>query len=252
MVRRFSSQTPEAIARGQELFRFMRSLLDSRVQVVKENWALLIEEALDVTMVRPMKSMFRGETEYLRTYDEIDKLCKGNSSEAIAAFVGSRRQASESSRQEIKKALKRTPASAEFLRSINRDALPRFLGTAATGGPGRALLAKHLLNEFPSNSPHEAQTVATLLLNSRKYRLSRSMVRADLYLNWRCAHRESLRADLPDDTFHVVSASYCDFFLTTERDQSEIATLALEGITAAHHDGVESALDWISTAIETK
>jgi hypothetical protein len=56
------------------------------------------------------------------------------------------------------------------------------------------------------------------------------MTRADLYLIWRCSKRGSLRADLPDDTFHVVNAAYSDIFITMEEDQARIARHAMEGI----------------------
>jgi hypothetical protein len=53
----------------------------------------------------------------------------------------------------------------------------------------------------------------------------RGVVRADLYYNWRCAHRDSNRPDLIDDMFHVLNATYCDVYVSKEKNQLEYAGL---------------------------
>ena len=42
------------------------------------------------------------------------------------------------------------------------------------------------------------------------------MVRSDLYLNWRYCRRGSLGKDMPDDNYHIVNASYCEAFVTSD------------------------------------
>jgi hypothetical protein len=75
-------------------------------------------------------------------------------------------------------------------------------------------------------------------------------VRSDLYLNWRCARRGSVRRDLPDDTYHAVNACYCEGFVTTERDQAEHADYTNPGVAALVYLGDQPLLTWLLQAIE--
>ena len=60
---RFSAGSVDEIHEG---------LSSLRVPIVKENWALLIEEALDVTRQARMESFFRDENGYQMACNEIN------------------------------------------------------------------------------------------------------------------------------------------------------------------------------------
>ena len=62
--------------------------------------------------------------------------------------------------------------------------------------------------------------------------------RADLYYNWRCAHRGSNRPDLIDNMFHVLNATYCDVYVSKEKNQLEYVGLLLSRATRVEiYDG---------------
>lgn len=72
------------------------------------------------------------------------------------------------------------------------------------------------------------------------------MVRGDLYANWRCAHRNSNPRDLTEDMQHVLSASYCDIYATSEPGQFEYAGLLLSnGNRLAFYDKQVPLDSWL-------
>lgn len=226
----FFTGTKEDKARGRELFAYMKRYFALGVPIIKENWVLLIEEALDVTGQEKMQSSFRDSSQHQLAIQEIEKLCKGEIAPEAARFFEGRKSEARISRTSIRDHLEVRPDLKAILAGITDEALLDFLGTASAGPAGQFLLLGHLLREFSKNSSYELARVAELLLQSPRYRASRVMTRADLYLNWRCVKRGSIRSDLPDDTFHVVSAAYCDVFASTETDQANIARHAIEGV----------------------
>src|SRR6266566_4705724 len=238
VAKQFFSGTDEATERGRELFAYINRYLDLRIPILKENSSLLIEEALDVTETERMESCFRNGSQYQKAVQEIEKLRKGVVAPETARFFEGRKSEARASRASIRDHLGTRPDLTAALRGISEGALPAFVQSASVGPPGRFLLMGHLRREFRSNSHDELARVAELLLESPRYRLSHAMTRTDLYLNWRCVNRGSIRSDLPDDTFHVVSAAYCDVFATTEADQVSIARHAMEGIQTmvCNHD----------------
>jgi inactivated superfamily I helicase len=236
--------------RGRALLTYMKGYLELRVPIVKENWALLIEEALDVTKRTRMESCFRNEREYRMASDDVDKLILHGSFEPEAAkFFEGRNSLVRESRDVIKDGLDSRPDSKAHLNAVSEHSLSSFLATEAVGPTGERLLLGHLSHEFPNDAPGELRHAARLLLSAPRYRVSRALPRADLYLNWRCARRGSLRADLPDDTFHVISAAYSDIFVTTEADQASIAHHALEGIRTVVCEHNEPVVDRITAVL---
>jgi hypothetical protein len=228
--------------RGRALMTYMKGYLALHTPIVKENWALLIEEALDVTKHTPMQSCFRNDGEYRMACEEIDKLIlRGSFEPEAATFFDGRSSLVRDSRDVIRDGLESRPDSKAHLNAVSEDRLSAFLATEGVGPTGERLLSGHLSREFPSDPLNELRHAARLLLSSERYRVSRALPRTDLYLNWRCAQRGSLRSDLPDDTFHVISAAYSDVFVTTEVDQANIAQHALESIqtiVCASHEPV--------------
>lgn len=247
IAKQFFTGTEEATERGRELLAYLKNYLALRVPIVKENWALLVEEALDATRHHPMDSCFRDDTEYQQTVHEIEKLCRGDVEPEAARFFKSRKSAARASRAQMREHLEARPDLKAILVRTSKDALPDFLRTASQGPAGQFLLLGHLRMEFPENSLEDLAGVARLLLLSPRYRVSHALTRSGLYLNWRCANRGSIRSDLPDDTFHIVSAAYSDVFATTETDQANIAGHAIEGIQTLVCDQSESISDQLKT-----
>jgi hypothetical protein len=241
LAKSFFTGTKQATERGRKLLSYIKRYLSLHVPIVKENWALLVEEALDVTGTAPMESCFRDNTQHETAIKEIDKLHRGEIAPEVAEFFAGRKSLVRTSREALRDQLDARPEIKTSLASASEEVFTDLLRTDIL--VGRTMLLGHLRREFPKEAAESLAVVARLLLQSPKYRASRAMTRADLYLAWRCANRGSIRADLPDDTFHVVNASYCHIFVTTEADQADIALHAVEGIETRvfHQDESTSA-----------
>jgi len=252
MAKPFFTGTNEATERGRQLLTYLNHYLALGVPIVKENWALLIEEALDVTGHTPMKSCFRDNSQYEMTVHEIDKLLRGEITPEVVEFFAGRKSLVRTSRTAMKNRLDDRPEVKAIFAKTSDEDLSHFLSTATTGMAGQFMLLGHLRMEFPKDSPDDLAAVSALLLRSPKYRLSHALTRTDLYLNWRWARRGSIRADSPDDAFHIVSAAYCDIFATREADQADIAHHAIEGIQTLVVNEDEIVADRLVSAQERK
>jgi hypothetical protein len=249
MAKPFFTGTEQGTERGRKLLSYLKHYLSLHVPIVKENWALLVEEALDVTDTAPMESCFRNTSQYETVIQGIDNLIRGEIAPEVAEFFAGRKSLVRTSRNALKDQLAARPGVKTILGSASEEAIANLLRTNII--VGRTMLLGHLRREFPKDSPESLAVVAKLLLESPKYRASHTLTRSDLYLAWRCATRGSIRADLPDDTFHVVSASYCDIFVTTEADQADIALHAVEGIEARVFNHDEIISDGLLNGIQT-
>jgi hypothetical protein len=247
----FSAGKPDKTFRGQNLCKYIKSFMARRIPVAMENWALLIEEAFHVVgnpIMDPHQRAKRYEENYSIAYREIEKLSEGNFEQGAAKFIANRKLQAHNSRFAIRDGLDAKPEMKALLLSTDDAALPKFMDELCVGVEGIGALQRHLRDLFPEESDSELTETAWRLLRSKLYRVARAITRADIYLCWRCVHRGSLRSDLPDDTFHVTAAAYCQDFLTTEPDQAEIATRTIDGIRARIYSGDEPVIQWLAAA----
>lgn len=250
MGKPFFSGKSEAGERGRQLLGYMKTYLSLNVPIVKENCALLVDEAFDADGRSPLNCGFRDKGEYAVAVREIDKLLSGEIGSEVAAFFAARKALVRASREAMKDGLNSRPELRAILEKVSDDSLADFLDAHTVGSAGQFLLLGHLRKEFPNDSVTDLAQVATLLLRSPRYRAAHAMTRLDLYLNWRCATRGSMRSDLPDDSFHVVSAAYCDVFVTTDPDQADLAQYAIRGIEILVYPKRLDVLGWLASELD--
>jgi hypothetical protein len=243
----FSSGEPDKILRGQNLCRYIKSYMDWRIPIAMENWALLIQEAFDV-VGHPIDRRRRYQENYSIALSAIEKLSEGNFEEETAKFISNRKMISLQSRDDMRNGLDAKPHTKAALLATNESALTQFMDEHCVSSTGWRTLQRHLRSLFPEDTEAELALASWKLLQSDRYSVARAITRIDIYLCWRCVHRGSLRSDIPDDAFHVTAAAYCQDFLTTEPDQAEIATRALDGIRARIYIGDEPILQWLAAA----
>jgi ferredoxin-thioredoxin reductase catalytic subunit len=122
----------------------------------------------------------------------------------------------------------------EELQGISPQDIAGFLASAGVGATGQNLLQKYLAQVFEllsQSMPLTGRQLAQTLLSSTSNRVAQAVVRSDIYQNWRAAQSKlSSTAEsvliakcIPDDSYHVVNACYCDVFVTEDRDGQAIA-----------------------------
>jgi len=250
MAKTFRSPRSHAAKRAQELFLCLRKFVEINTPCVRETMELLAAEMLalkwQVSTIEPILSS--SDTE--KVMQEVAKLADGAFDEKADNFIKQRIAAAEASRRDQRNHLDRRPDMREKLRTIRFEDLEKWLEDEMKTATGTALLAGHIQRLFPEAPATEVSEWAPALLALPSYRIARGLVRADLYYNWRCAHRNSNPKDLLDDMFHVLNAIYCDVYATKENGQADYARFLLTSRTrVVIYDGRVGVDHWLETLV---
>jgi hypothetical protein len=243
MAKTFQNSDP---CRGRELFSYLKSFLGFGIPLLKPTWAMLIQEALHLLKQGPEAAPLAAD--HAQLFRQVEKLSEGEFDSRVRHMVLELSSEAYNGRVATRAHLNARPKLRSILRQVPIQRLPRWIARQASGPRGREVLAGHLHAQFPSETLKALSYTAKRLLASHRYRASHALVKSDLYLNWRCAVRGSLRSDVPDDMFHVVNASYCDIFITTDSDQASYAGHALYNAEVLVYDGTTPLLKWLLEA----
>jgi hypothetical protein len=234
--------------RGQHLFRYLKECLDVGVVGVLDVMEQLDRETTAISSHAPIIESTYGSAELEELTAEVHKLAGGDFDERCEVFVRSRLEFARSARLGTKTHFDTKAAIKDRLRSVPKDELASWMVSEALSEKGVALLVTHLLRLYGTSlSEEHAAVVAQMLLRNPRFRAARGLVHADLYTNWRFAHRESLRRDLVDDMYHVLNALYCSVYATAEANQANYVHLLLSPATrVAIYDERQSIETWLA------
>jgi hypothetical protein len=248
LAKTFLHPTDERVKRGKDLFSYLKHFVDHGVLCTKDNSELLAAEMWAIQLRKKSTEVFLDPAGFSKVKTEVDLLASGVLSDVARSFLRDRSAFSSSSRtnQGIHLAV-RTDVR-EAVKRISVERLPNWLRTESLGIAGQKVLVQRLVNQFPGYPLAEYDEWATALQMCPGSRMARALIRADLYYNWRCAHRGSNPKDLIDDMFHVLNSIYCDVYATAERKQTEYLGLLLASDTrVAIFDGSIPIDAWLQT-----
>lgn len=238
-------------SRGMTLFSYVHQYLLEQIPVVRVNLELVAAEmwALRQGAQRPEISL--NSHDYEITCTEIERLSRGEVSDRIREYIEKRVASAQAHRSAQISHLKSRPDLKQQLIGIRPEHLLQWMEKETRSYIGQEQLAWQLGEYFPEAPADEMSDWARALLESPLGRVSRAIVRRNLYYNWRCAHRESVSKDVYFDTNHVLNASYADVYATKEPRQIEYAELLLTSATEiAIYDGSEGVEQWLSVLAE--
>lgn len=227
LARTFLSSAPNASARAQDLFRYLKNYVDTGIPCAHDNMRVLRGEVDAMHTGASGVVAFYGPTEYAGLRSEVEKLSQGIFDKLAEEFIAGREQFSQSTRSEQKTHFKGKEHIKDQIKAVSDDQLQAWLDKEMLTDSGSAILASHLLRMYDGLSAETALLAAHALLHIPAARIAKGIVRADLYFNWRCAKRGSTPSDLADDLYHVLNASYCAVYATAEPRQAEYASLLL-------------------------
>jgi hypothetical protein len=245
MAKTFKMSRPDARQRGRDLFSYLKQYTDCSVPCLRETWDLLQREAAHAVGEVGAVDVFWNKQEYSALADEVEKLSNGAFDENASRFVRRRKTTAQNVRLEIQDHLAARPELTRTLARIAESELKRWITREAKSMRGRRALQGHLAMVFGRKPDRQLTQLAKRLRAGARYKVAHALVRSDLYLNWRCARRGSVRGDLPDDTYHAVNASYCELFVTTESDQADHAAHTNPHLRAMVYDGQEQLQTWL-------
>jgi hypothetical protein len=221
LAKTFMSARPGAGDRAAGLCSYLRDFVDSGVSVIKQNWALLIEEAMNIVGDGGVPEILVAEThrQFLRA--RLDELASQTVSPEIRKELEFRTLASRDHTASMKEVLARETRLATHLRTIEAEQLKDWIDAETTRSLGVQALQINLREQFPQNDPTDLSEISRRLLDRPRYRVSRALARTTLYSLWRCANFGTVPKDFNDDTVHLTNASYCEFFVTADPQHAQ-------------------------------
>jgi len=257
MLKSFYGKRLDARARGRKLFACVHECLDSGVRIIKTWEEILIEESKKTLDKTSSIDLFCDAELQRRLRSDASDLASGKIHGWTRELMLKRDLQSEQVRNFASQSISRQPDLVRDLRAVEPAALSTFLDEQVGGPTGCHLLAKYLSQIFPmfkETLPMAADELATMLLESSSNRVARAIVRSDIYQNWRAARKDCtvVQQSVPDDSYHVVNAGYCDQFVTEDRDgQADAASHALFDITASvYRDRQVPFFHWLEEQIQ--
>ena len=239
--------------RGQDLFRYIRVYLDEGIVGTYDNMNLLRAEVTAMyTRADSVIAFFDPVNEPLLKA-EVAKQADGVVDDRAWAFLAERKEFADRTREQQKAHFEKRPDMKTKLLAVSVDKLAGWLNEQVSSDVGAAMLTRHLLRIYESSDIEAAITTAQGLLQHPASRVAKALVRADLYSNWRCAHRGSNKKDLVDDMYHVLNAAYCDVYATAEPKQKEYTGVLLPTyVEVAAYDDSGPVRDWLLSLVPSE
>jgi hypothetical protein len=245
LAKTFGANTPGMSERGRTLFSYLQRFVRANISVFNEPAVLLRQEAARAAGEIDRVEVFWNQANYSSLLSAVDNLSQGEFDENAKLFIKNRKSAARQTRFDMSGHLASRPALAQALERVNEDSLRPWIDREAKGPGGRRVLQSQLAIVFERRPDRKLTLLAKKLLANRRYRISHALVRSAVYLNWRSAHRGSIRSDVPDDAYHGVNACYCDVFVTTEPDQAFHADLVNSNVRAISYDASVPLAVWL-------
>jgi hypothetical protein len=232
MLRSFCGTRPDA---GKRLFACLQQFLSSGVRIIRTWEELLIQEAKNVLANAASVDLFCNANWHSQLLLAARDLSSGSLHAGTRELIVKRQGQTEGVRNSAAQHIFNQPDMVSDFQSIDLANLSQFLDRESRGISGRHLLAKYLSEISPTFNmelPSAPEELAERLLESTSNRVAHAIVRSGIYQNWRAARGKTARRCVPDDSYHVVNASYCAVFVTEDRDgQGDDAQYAIPGIT---------------------
>jgi hypothetical protein len=245
IVKTFGSPRADALNRGAALFSCLKLWTASGIVIIRQTPEILVEEVRCCEGQQENVSALLDGADCGRLLAEIDNLASGDFGSMARQFIELRKDTAKRARAEMTDHLQERPELQSVLRGVTLAQLPDWITTEMTSERGVSLLAGHVNHVLPTLAFDDCIRVARKLLGLPRFRISHGLVRSAIYLNWRLANRGSLRSDLPDDAYHVVSASYGDLFVTTEKDQADQALYSVPCVRTSLYDRLVPLVRWL-------
>jgi len=245
LAKTFGTNKPGMSERGRTLFAYLQRFVRAEIPIFNEPAVLLRQEAARAAGEIDRVEVFWNQSNYSSLVSAVDNLSRGEFDENAKLFIKNRKSAARQTRVDMSGHLESRPALTQALERVNEDSLRAWIDREAQGPRGRRVLQSQLAIVFERGPDRKLTLLAKRLLAPRRYKISHAIVRSALYLNWRSAHRGSIRSDVPDDAYHGVNACYCDLFVTTEPDQAFHAELVNSNVRAISYDGSAPLALWL-------
>lgn len=241
--RNFETDDPSRIARGKQLFAYLKQYLDLSIPCTKELWEMIVAEAYamenNLAAIDPLATSEQCDM----TKHEVDLLSVGTVGDRVRPFIEDRKKFAKDTRDAQKSHIAMSDELRNYLKAIPERDLAGWMPGEVLTDSGTSLLYRRFVTKVRRVSVEYIHDLLRFTLAEA----SRATVRADLFYNWHAAKHGGIRLDLLDDLLHVLQAMYCDLYVTEERNHAVFAPLILTSRTriAIYPDRKTRVDQWI-------
>jgi hypothetical protein len=247
LAKTFLSKEDAGKRHATELFSYLQRFIARSIPIAKENMDTVAAEMQSLQwMVKEVFPFINArDYEIVRTMVEhlsIDQLTR-EEVERINCRIALR----DFDRRGVSDFFVANPSLLRAYQAITAEHFPGWVAQEARTIRGTQYLASQIQQYFPNESASAVAEYALYLQTATANRISMGMIRRNIYINWRCAHRGSVRKDLFADSTHIVNANYCDVYGTAERGQVDYASHLLTPATRVNiYDPKTASIDeWL-------
>jgi hypothetical protein len=245
LAKTFEGGREGASERGRELFAYLVKFFEANVLCAKDNMEILAAEMYAVKQSIPVDA-FLGRQDRVSFGKKVKAFAEGMFGEIDTHYIEQLVSFASNTRQNQILHLEEHADIKARLKGVSPANLTQWMRKQVFSAAGLEQLARHVQGRFPEITANKATEDASGLLSLPARRISRGLILADLYYNWRCACRESNPKDLVDDMQHILNAVYCDTYATGDTRQTEYAELLLTSNTRVNIYRAEMPVDeWL-------
>lgn len=248
LAKTFMKADSSGVQEGRRFFSYLKDFIALEVPVTKDNMALIAAEmqALQWQMTHVNPVLTPDDYEVVRSMvghlsnDELtaEEKARTNKRQARRAFDRDGQVRFFAEKPDLKKA---------YI-NIAPDSFSSWIQREERTPLAVRYLAFEIHKYFPEYPMSDAEEYAVALRSAKTNRVSRGLIRRNISINWRAAHRDSVPKDIYPDSTLIVNANYCDIYATKERGQTEYASLLLTDSTRVCVYDPQTPIDeWLLT-----
>jgi hypothetical protein len=231
LAKTFLSKQDAAKWHATELFSYLQEFIARSIPIAKENMDAVAAEMQSLQWMVREVFPFINASDYEIVRLMVEHLAIDQLSGEEVARINRRIALRNFDRRGVSDFFAANPALVRAYQTITAEQFPSWVAQEARTIRGTQYLASQIQQYFPDESASEISEYAHYLQTATASRISMGMIRRNIYINWRCAHRGSVPKDLFADSTHIVNANYCDVYGTAERGQFEYASHLLTPLT---------------------
>lgn len=230
-----------------ELFIYLKGFIARSIPIAKENMDAVAAEMQSLQWMAREVFPFINASDYETVRAMVEHLATGQPSGEEVERINRRIAIRDSDRSGISCFFEANPSLKRAYQTITADQFSGWIAQEARTIRATQYIASQIQQYFPDQPASEIAEYAQFLQAATANRISLGLIRRNIYINWRCAHRGSVPRDLFADSTHIVNANYCDVYGTGERGQAEYASHLLTASTrVCVYDSTTAPIDnWL-------
>jgi hypothetical protein len=231
---------------GAALFSHLKGFITRSVPIAKDNMALIAAEMQAVQWLMGEIFPFINASDYEIVRSMVDHLSNGHIAEDEVERINRRMSIRDFDRRGVVRFFESKPTLREQYQAITPEQFSGWLAIESRTPRAVEYLAGQIHSYFPKFPKQEMLEYARALQTAVANRASMGLIRRNIYINWRCAHRGSVGRDLFPDSTHILNASYSDIYATKEAGQAEYASHLLTPHTRVRiYDTLTPIAEWL-------